>query len=70
MCLNEIEYLLRKSQNMDKEVIFVTQGGDSLYIDALKMDGYEVTTTYPGTEGWDFSLLNFADLVVIGRSIE
>ena len=24
--------------------------------------------TYPGTEGWDFSMLNFADLVVIGRS--
>ena len=51
-----------------KKIIFVTQG-DSLMVDAFTKQGYDVEVKYPGTEGWDFSLLNFADLVVIGRSM-
>ena len=51
-----------------KKIIFVTQG-DSLLVDAFTKQGYDVEVKYPGTEGWDFSMLNFADLVVIGRSM-
>ena len=38
-------------------------------MNALMNDGYDVDYNYPGTEGWDFSKLNFADVVVIGRSM-
>ncbi len=68
MIFNEAETLLKMSQENKKKIIFVTQG-DSLFVDALIKEGYDVEVKYPGTEGWDFSLLNFADIVVIGRSM-
>ncbi len=57
----------RQVKNEGKTIIFVTQD-DSLYIDALVKEGHEVVKTYPGTEGWSFSSLNFANLVIIGRN--
>ena len=65
MLLNEASY--QTSQDEGKTIIFVTQD-DSLYIDALVKEGHEVVKTYPGTEGWSFSRLNFANLVIIGRN--
>ena len=64
MLLNEAS--MQTSQDEGKTIIFVTQD-DSLYIDALIKEGHEVVKTYPGTEGWSFSSLNFANLVIIGR---
>jgi DNA-binding response OmpR family regulator len=68
MCVNEMETLLKMSQPNKKKIIFVTNN-DTLFVDAFIKEGYDVTTAYPGTAGWDFSKLNFADLVVIGRSM-
>ena len=68
MIFNEAETLLKMSQENKKKIIFVTQG-DEKFVDALIKEGYDVEVKYPGTEGWDFSLLNFADIVVIGRSM-
>ena len=65
MLLNEAS--IQTSQNEGRTIIFVTQD-DSLYIDALTKAGHEVVKTYPGTEGWSFSSLNFANLVIIGRN--
>lgn len=68
MCVNEMETLLKMSQTDKKKIVFVTRA-DSLFVDAFMKEGYDVTVSYPGTEGWDFSKLNFTDLVVVGRDM-
>ena len=62
MCFNEAEYLLSHASNSGKKIIFVTKGDKLYMLTLLSNEGYDVTVSYPGTEGWDFSKLNFADV--------